>query len=141
VTLQRYDPIRVITVTGGVAAAGAVFGALAGIVSLGITFRVLGGPLGDLSLFAFAAGLGAAAGFVLAPTATWLLLRRVPLGRAFAGLTAGTIIGAVAGWFAPVHLNVVVRPVLFGAIGFLVTAILIRLDDAGRRASDASPPN
>jgi len=64
-----------------------------------------------------------------APLAGWLLLRRVPLGRAFGGLTVGAIIGGVVGWFLPsfAHGDGIL---ITAALGFLCAAVLMRIRHA-----------
>ena len=107
--------------------AGAIFGGVAGSVALGIALAISEG-LSSLTEFTFlgvAAAIGAAVGAVAAPIAGWLLLRHVPLGRAFMGLTVGTVIGGAIGFLAQV--NSVPGIVGVGAAGFLVAAVFLRL--------------
>lgn len=144
--MTQYSPARVVGVTVGLSAAGAAFGGLAGAGALAVVI-ILSGEWSILvspSLLLFAGGIGAVLGAVCAPLAGWLLLRRVPLGRVFGGLTLGTIIGGVVGWFAPVTEDPIVRPIAAGAVGFLITAILLRFRhgrSAPRRESQVAPPS
>ena len=144
--LVQYSPSRVIGVTLGLSAAGIAFGAVAGAAALGAVLVLEQGlPLAaDPRVFLFAGALGAALGAMCAPLAGWLLLRRVPLGRAFAGLTLGTILGGVAGWFAPVTFNEITQPIAAAALGFLGAALVLRFKAArpSRRPGElVAPPN
>jgi len=138
--ITRYSPGRIVAVTIGLAVAGAAFGGIAGVLVLGTIsvltpgFEAFGEPL----LFAVAATLGALLGAGCAPLAGWLLLRRVPLGRAFRGLTLGTIAGGVLGWFVPLPVDKVNRSLIAGALGFLCAAIIMRIRQA-RPPSDPAP--
>jgi hypothetical protein len=85
-----------------------------------------------------AAYFGALVGAVAAPTGGWLLLRRVPLGRAITWTTAGAGAGGAAGWLLAVALRSRFGgplPLLgdepaFGLVGaglgFVATALLLR---------------
>ena len=91
--------------------------------------------LSELGILAIPGVLGGALGAVCAPLAGWLLLRRIPLGKAFLGLTIGTVLGGVAGWFLLPSFdhsgwslaNLVVRPIFGAAFGFLSMGILMRI--------------
>ena len=113
---------RIVAVTIGLIVAGAVFGAVAGVMVLGLTkviqrgFGAFDYPLAYLA----AATIGGILGAGCAPLAGWLLLKRVPLGRAFAWLTVGTIGGGVVGWFLPSWTSSSDEVLYDGAIGFLV---------------------
>ena len=126
-----------VRLTLGLAVAGATFGAVAGAVALG-TGLVLSQDFDRLKeplLFAVAATLGAMLGAGCAPLAGWLLLRRVPLGRAFGGLTVGAIIGGVVGWFLPRSIAHGDGILITAAIGFLCAAVVLRITHA-RESSD-----
>jgi hypothetical protein len=132
----RYSPARV---TLGLSVAGAVFGAGAGATALAIAsvfsqdFLLLGGFRG---LVVVPMVIGAVLGAICAPVAGWWLLRDVPLGRMFLGLSLGTILGGVVGWFLPGFANPVVQPVVTAAVGFLASAFTLRL---GRRSRSTQP--
>jgi hypothetical protein len=133
--MPRYSLGRVLAVTLGLAAAGAVFGAVAGALALA-TGLVLSGDYGHLDepvLFAIAATLGAMLGVVCAPLAGWLLLRRVPLGRAFGGLTVGATLGGVVGWFIPRSFAHGDGILIAAALGFLAAAVVLRIWHARER--------
>jgi hypothetical protein len=123
---------RVLAVTLGLVAAGVVFGAVAGVVALAI-IEVLRGEFGhfrDPRVFLIAATLGAIFGAVCAPLAGWLLLRHVPLGRAFAGLTIGAVIGGVIDWFLPPLTHNADEILYAAAIGSLCAAVVLRVRPA-----------
>jgi hypothetical protein len=50
----------------------------------------------------------------------------VPLGRAFSGLTVGTVLGGVLGWFLPLADNRITSSIVVAALGFLLAAIVLR---------------
>ena len=124
--IMRRDQARVAAVTTGLTLAGASFGATAGVLVLAL--RAVPGHwpvLFDPWLYAWGAIIGAPLGAFCAPVAGWLLLREVPLGRAFVWSTAGTVVGGAIGWltgdgFPP-------GPIVGGAVGCLVAALLLRL--------------
>ena len=134
----RLSAERVLKIILGLVVAGAACGALAGIIGLGLALLFSEGPKvlwdvilmdisGDgLTAFGLAALVGAVLGSLCAPPAGWLLLRRVPLGRAFAWLTGGTISGGVAGWVLPAGLDPLVGAVLWAFGGFLTAALVLR---------------
>ena len=138
-TVERSSPRRVVTVLAGLAAAGAVVGGFAGAATLAIMayfdrdpFAVphvsYSIPLSHHVLVSAIRGLsGAVIGFVAAPLAGWLVLRRVPLGQALGGLALGTILGWLITWEPPFGLRVLVHPVAAASIGFLVSALLLRV--------------
>lgn len=119
---------RIVAVTVGLAAAGAVVGG------------VLGGLLASLiGLFAGAARwsseislagveFGGVVGFVLAPIAAFTLMRRVPLWRAIAETALGTTIGAGMGLLLqPRFPLLILSPVILGVVGFTAAALRLRL--------------
>jgi hypothetical protein len=128
----RYRPARILAVTLGLSVAGAVFGAVAGAVALVISlvltrqFDLLADPV----LYGVAGTLGAILGAVCAPLAGWLLLRYVPLGRAFAGLTIGAVVGGVIGWFLPRSIANGVALLITAALGALCAAVVLRVTHA-----------
>ncbi|MDQ2766617.1 MAG: hypothetical protein M3Y30_05630, partial [Gemmatimonadota bacterium] len=121
------SPTRVVKVTAGLSVFGAVVGAAAGAVSM-LVATLLTGVLtfDDLIVLSIPAAIGAVLGAVLTPIAGWMLLRRVPLGRAFAGLAAGTIVGGVLGWLLAKHTDPVYASVGSAVAGFLVAAVAMR---------------
>ncbi|HEX2078115.1 MAG TPA: hypothetical protein VHG08_10415, partial [Longimicrobium sp.] len=97
--------LRIAAVTAGLMAAGAVFGAVAGVTTLAAWalkdggFRDLASDLGFV--LGYGAFFGGVFGAVLGPLAAWLLMRHVPLGLAVGGTTLGTVAGMAAGLLFP----------------------------------------
>lgn len=116
---------RVAAVTLGLVAAGAVFGALAGAVALAASVFV---TENDSSGFGLLVGayFGAPLGAITAPILSFLLLRRVPLGRLFVGTAAGTVLGGVAGWITTTSGDDALNGLLGAFIGCVVAAIALR---------------
>jgi hypothetical protein len=99
---RSVSPARVIAVTGGLLVAGAIVGGIVGAGLLGIfvsVVNVLGKNTGvpPLRAFAAVAGIGAAIGAVTGPPLAWLLLRRVPIGKALLHTAIGSVIGGLLG--------------------------------------------
>lgn len=127
--LTRISPTRALTVTLGISAAGAALGAAAGATAFGLVLLLSNG----FRLFTDAVGgvwvagiLGAEMGAVCAPIIAWLLLRYVPLGRAFLGLTLGTTAGGIAGWYLLLE-NTWAGPVWGALAGFVMAGVALRL--------------
>jgi hypothetical protein len=117
---------RVAAVTLGLAGAGAVSGALAGGVALAFSLLITMPGLSASGLL-FGALLGAPLGAITAPVLAWLLLRRVPLSRMFAGFVSGTTIGGVVGWFTTTSRGALGENGLAGAfIGCIIAGVLLR---------------
>lgn len=120
---------RLVLITGGLSAAGALFGGLAGAAALMAGVVLTSGPGAALSAwdgYAVAAIVGGVFGAALAPLAGWLLLRRVPLGRAFSGLTVGTALGGATGWLLMFPGGAIMLPLGGAATGFAAAAVLLR---------------
>jgi MFS family permease len=123
---------RVLAVTTGLAATGAVVGGILGglLVSLlGLVNRPIswGAPL-----FVVGAEFGAVVGFVLAPIAAWTLMRRVPLWRAITDTAIGTTAGAGVGLLLQPEFRVLaLSPVVLGVVGFAAAALRLRLFHRG----------
>jgi hypothetical protein len=130
------SPARVVTVTAGLSVFGSIVGAAAGAVSLFIGTLLTGQLIvGELFVLGIPAAIGGILGAVLTPIAGWMLLRRVPLGRAFAGLAAGTIGGGVLGWLLLArHMDPVLASVGSAVIGFLAAAVAMRYSKSARIA-------
>jgi len=118
---------RIIAVTAGLAAGGAVLGTLAGVLAIAVVLGVVGwrSPFDDLvGLFQLAAFFGAPMGAIGLPLLGWALLRYVPLwqvmlysvlGTVFGGVFYG-LIGAAVGFFlAAVGMRLTARKVLTAA--------------------------
>src|SRR5688500_16738356 len=100
---------RIIAVTLGLSVAGAVLGAVAGAMAFALSLAIGGSSdllFGEpLKLLTIPAVLGGVVGALLAPAMAWLLLRHVPLGKALAWSTVGTVAGGVLGWRLSVALH------------------------------------
>jgi hypothetical protein len=118
----------VLAVTAGLSLAGAVLGAIASTIALFLATVITDGVPGALQLdvLGFAAAFGAVCGAVAAPAGGWLLLRRVPLGRAMAWTVIGTVLGAVVLWVVPLGYNRIERGILGALAGFLAAAVALR---------------
>jgi hypothetical protein len=135
-------PLRLLLITLGLACAGAVFGGFAG--GAGLAIALFFEPRWyqrSFEYYVFAGTVGAALGAVGAPAVAWVMLRRVPLGRLFALLTAATTAAAVLGWFAFSDIDVIWGPALAGFAGFMVTAIALshRYDPTPRLGTRGRP--
>jgi len=136
-TITRYSPGRIVVVTIGLAVAGAAFGGIAGAVTLGTVLVLSQGFIEAPRILLAGATMGALLGAGCAPLAGWLVLRHVPLGPAFGGLTLGTTVGGVVGWFIPTlgwliptSIDKSSRSLLAGALGFLCAAVVLRIRNA-----------
>jgi hypothetical protein len=121
---------RILAVTAGLIAGGALFGAIAAVVALAIAISVTGRghEVFDGHMLGLVAGVGAVFGGILFPTAGFVVLRRVPLWLALLGTLVGTVGGGVAGWVVPGHEpNHVINAIIGALIGFLMATILLRL--------------
>ena len=127
---------RVLAITGGLAAFGAVAGALAGAGVAVLAMLITDGPREafDLGLAYIGASYGAPLGAVLFPLSGWLLMRRVPIGRALVATTVGTIIGGLIGLFTPTSRDILLQTIGGGVAGFTLSVLVLR-----RRASSREP--
>jgi hypothetical protein len=132
---------RILAVTAGLIGFGAIAGAIAGALVAMLAIAIRRGPLEalDLDLAEIGATLGAPLGALLLPAAGWLLMRRVPLGRAMLGTMLGTVAGGLIGWLAPVHLFQVYRTLLFGFLGFVLSVVVLRRTASVASAQLAEP--
>ena len=126
-------PLPAAHVTAGLALTGAVLGGIAGALAFGMAIVM---PV--LPVFIYPAMIGGAIGFVATPVIAWLMLTRVPLGRAFSGLMLGTIIGGLAGWFLPGNDDMMTQPILVAFAGFLIAAVRMSVRDRRRHADVAA---
>ena len=140
-SVTRYSPSRVVAVTFGLSATGALLGGTAGAAALGIGLLLTDGLeiFRHLNILLIPGIIGAVLGSFCAPLAGWLLLRRVPLGRAFASLVAGTVLGGLAGWFFPLSFDPVRQPIVTAAAGFLAASVLMRLKYRGQSSQRSEP--
>jgi hypothetical protein len=120
---------RIVAVTVGLLAAGAVAGAVAADAALFLASALDGGgvALNDWEPLLVVAAIGALFGGVLLPITAWLFLRRVPLGLALLGTVVGTIVGGALGWIVRLGSNEIQGGVMGAFAGFAVAALLLRL--------------
>jgi hypothetical protein len=127
---------RNVIVTLGLSAAGVLVGGAAGALALLVAMVVSGWivHIADLWVLAIPAIIGALLGLVLAPAAGWMLLRRVPLGRAYLGLATGTVVGGVLGCVL-VRGWMGAESAIGGAVvGFCLAAVMLRRLAGSREA-------
>jgi drug/metabolite transporter (DMT)-like permease len=127
---------RKLFVTLGLSAGGTLVGGAAGALAFLIAAMASGIaiPFDALWIFAIPAALGAFLGFVLTPIASWMLLRRVPLGRAFPGLAVGTIAGGVLGGLFLHGPHGLEGTIVSAVLGFFVAAVVLRCVSSRREA-------
>ena len=105
---------------------------IAAITFIGVLQQGLGGALDSTVLFPVAGAFGAGAGALLAPTAAFALMRRVPLWRAIVETGLGTVLGVMAGYSVRSFAQVgIVWPICGGIVGFLAAAIWLRIRSRG----------
>jgi hypothetical protein len=124
---------RIFAVTAGLFAAGAIVGAVTGalVAAVIISFVTRSAPPLSPEIFGVGALFGAPLGAVLFPTAGWLLMRHVPLGKALLGTSIGALAGGLAGWLLPVGTDPVARTLTLGVLGFAIAVILLRRSASG----------
>ena len=129
---------RATKVVGGIIVASSAVGALAGITTVALLALAFGAlsELLDLSIYAFAASVGAGCGAILGPAVAFRFLRRVPIGRLLAETGAATVVGAIVGPFL-LPLGIVAM-VGAGAVGFAAAAA--RLAWSYRRPREPAEP-
>jgi hypothetical protein len=122
---------RILVVTLGLIGAGAVFGAVAGGVAVTIAAVLTGGPTLDVdpAFFEFGAYVGAPIGAISLPIVAWILLRRIPLGRAIGWSVIGTVAGGVIGFTVLIRTNAdaFVGGLVSAFLGFLAAAVAMWL--------------
>jgi hypothetical protein len=132
-----------VSVLLGLAMAGMLLGALAGALVVTVLFFAISARRGDFALpqswFVFVLGalLGGAFGAVLAPIAAFTPWRHLPIGRLFAHITIGTVIGgAVVALLFPQSLAFVL---LGGLVGFLIAGDRLLASRSNQSAPAAEP--
>lgn len=88
---------RVIAITSGLVLAGAVSGAFSGVLAIEAAVLIFLRTLAPLQIVGASCAIGALFGSVVAPVLAWTTLRRVPLGRAIAGIAVGSGLGGAIG--------------------------------------------
>lgn len=155
---MKSNPARMLGVTAALLACGAGLGAIAALVAAMVAFRVTAGSLGEIPVNLISVAVtGSVLGGVLLPAACWLLMRRVPLGLAFAGTMLGTVAGGVLGWVLQWMLGGYSVSVLRGdpdfillegpatgagagaVVGFLLATVALRLCFRAPREADGRP--
>lgn len=119
---------RIALVTFALMPIGAMLGAVAGMVALGIAAQLTENiflSLLSLGALQFAGVIGAVLGAVALPLTAWLLLRRVALGLVFGVLLAATIAGGIAGWILPLGDDDIQGGVQGAIAGYLVAAVAL----------------
>jgi len=117
---------RIVAVTIGLVGAGILFGAIAGGTSFALV-GILAGEKISIEEFEIGAMFGAPLGAITAPLLSWLLLRRVPLGKMFLVCSVGTAIGGIVGWFATAAGgDIMVNPLVGAFVGCVIAAIALR---------------
>jgi hypothetical protein len=130
---------RILAVTAGLAATGAIVGTVLGASALTAWILIRSGDLrGAGGIIGIAALTGAAIGAVIAPIFAWTLLRTVPLGRAILGTAIGTLLGVAVGPL--IHAS----GLFAGPIaGFILAAVGLRLTATrgkSKRIAEESTP-
>jgi hypothetical protein len=144
-------PARVLTITLGLAAAGAAAGAVAVYLSHAVVLLAGIGLRGahlltHPALFAVLLPRGALLGAILGPLVAWGLLRRVPLGWVVTGIAGGALGGALAGDWLVSRLFWGVNtagwfPWFWGAmVGIVVMSLLLWWRCRPRRAAGNAGP-
>lgn len=118
ISIRMGRPLRIAAITAGLAATGAVAGAVLGVLIMALS--ILGAHsaaalMGAWILLLLGAGFGAAVGAVLAPASAWVLLRHVPLGRAVALTFLVATLGATLGMILSPNASIGGALVGFGA--------------------------
>ena len=127
--------VRVLAVTAGLAVAGAVTGAICGLVAL--TPLIVAGwlrppsgynPVVLSEIGAWAAAAGAALGAVFGPLLAWSILRHVSLGRVILWAALGTVLGSFAGWALTANQVFPGLPAIFGGglLGMVTAGVGLR---------------
>jgi hypothetical protein len=136
---------RIAAVTAGLAAAGAVVGAVLGVLVAAAWLLSAGHLLAlllNLDTVLFFGAYAAVAGATLGSLAAWLLMRHVPLWKAIGGTALGTLAGAVLGIVGDGHMGFAASFLGIGAgafLGFGTAACLLWLESARKTRSD--PPD
>lgn len=119
---------RILAVTAGLAAAGAVVGGVLGGLLVSLLMLLDGPARWEAIGFLAGAEFGAAVGFVLSPIAAWTLMRTVPLWRAIGETAIGTTVGAGIGLVLQPSFRVIaLSPIVLGVVGFAAAALRLRL--------------
>jgi MFS family permease len=133
---------RILAVTAGLAAAGAVVGGMLGGVLASLLELIDRFASWNPTVFLVGAEFGAIVGFVLAPIAAWTLMRRVPLWRAITETAIGTTVGAGIGLLLQPGFRIIaLSPLLLGVVGFAAAALRLRLFYRERASRSVARPD
>ena len=126
---------RVLAVTLGLTAAGAVTGAVCGFLALTplvVSQWIRPSPDYNFATFSdlapWATGAGAVLGAVCGPVLAWSLLRHVPLWRVVLWAAAGTVLGSLAAWALAGASLTPGLPSIFGGalLGMVIAGVMLR---------------
>jgi hypothetical protein len=130
---------RILIVTVGLMATGALVGAILGALSLWLATAIRAGVVNvsyPSEILGAGALAGALMGSVLAPITAWSLMRFVPLWRAIGESALATVTGAIVGTLAgPAIGQGLVSSIVGGLLGFLLAAVHLRIV-YGRKSAD-----
>jgi hypothetical protein len=134
---MKSSPARIAVVTAGLLVAGALFGSIAAAIGATIAVALAGkgfAELYGLTMVGVATLIGGVLGAPLLPATSWLLLRRVPMGRSWLGTTAGAVVGGLAGWFAALAVpgDEFLWPITGALIGFFAAVPVLRIRFSSR---------
>lgn len=121
--------LRVLGVTLGLSAAGALFGGIAAAIAILVwgMGKFAGGLDGAVGAMGFAFSVGAVLGSIMGPFVAWGLLRHVPLGKAVLGATIGAFVGGSLTALLPAT-----HPLLGGAVGLIGASVIMRVRYASK---------
>lgn len=137
--MMRASPTRIVLVTLGLAATGAVCGAFLGGLAVVVQFYPTMPKVQHWlhlvsGVFRFGANIGMMRGAFFAPIVGWLFLRRISLGRAIGQTALGVLAGVVVGCFtSPRQCGV------YGVYGFLIAGAGLWLAPVLRRLIGKAP--
>ena len=136
-TSARVARIALVTLalSGAGAAAGAVLSVAAN-AGLTLVFGGISRLRDTVEFWPKMAAIGGVIGTVLGPSLAWLLLRRVPIGRAVLQCMLGALVGGVVGALLPnpTDHDMDWQPIETAVIGTVYAAVRLRL----RRSHSAS---
>jgi hypothetical protein len=127
---------RLTLVTLGLAACGAVVGAVCAIIAVSVALithsrGAVQSGFAPPPLLLLTAVVGAGIGTIAAPTLAFAILRRVPLGRAILVTSIGAIAGAVVGELVaplnPYDADLTPGLIRGALIGFIAAGVVLRL--------------